>query len=260
MTESTPGTADKTLLKEIIASHNHEGHSATRWFVWMLDDCLASFGKRLLEPWTEKQNEHLFALGGQYSRAVFENPFQDVLGIIYQELATSYGKKGMGQYFTPDSIAMMMAKIQYDSKIFEKKGAVTVYEPTAGSGVMLLGFMRNIMMQNPEFLRKLSLTAIDLDLICVKMTVLQVLANNLIHKGNLGEVKVFHGNSLGNPEDLSLFFHASTPEFDKLALEGRQEVRDKVVEVVDEKKERVAKPLVPKKKVEKGQTSIFDFL
>ncbi len=226
----------------------------------MIDDCMASLGKRLDEPWSDSQNSHLFELGGQYSRAVQENPFQDVLGMIYQELATNYGKKGLGQYFTPDHLAMVMAKIQYSSEQFEKPGVVTVCEPAVGSGVMLLAFMKNIMQEKPEFLRKLSVTGVDLDMTCVKMSVLQVLANNLIHSGNLGEIRMFQGSSLGDPHDLSLFYHASTPEFDELASIQKEKIRKRVGEKIKAREPISQVPLTPKRPVKKGQMSVFDFL
>ncbi len=64
--KSAPSNAsknrEKELQKTIIKSHQHLGYSATQWFEWMVDDCLAGMGKKLEKPWEEKQNQHLFEL------------------------------------------------------------------------------------------------------------------------------------------------------------------------------------------------------
>lgn len=185
----------------------------------MLKDCMASFGIRLKEHeyWTEEQTAHLFALGQQYAQCVQANPFGDVLGHVYQELVSSYGKKMLGQFFTPASIARMTAEINYSPELFENQETVRFLEPTVGSSVMPLQFMSTVHNDNPEYLRKLSITGVDLDIVCVQMSTLQLLANNLIHQLNLGEIAVFHGDSLGRPDDLVQYFGASTEEFLRLA-------------------------------------------
>ena len=183
----------------------------------MLDDCLASFGIKLDEPWDSQAQQHLFELGKLYAQCVKDAPFSDLLGGVYQTLASRFNKKGMGQYFTPDAIAKMMAQINYRREDFETKPVIRFYEPTAGSGVLALAFMAAARQDNPDFLGKLSVTMIDLDRLCVKMAVLQVMANNLIHTRNLGEIRAYHGNSLGDPKDLKLFYHASTPTYDAAA-------------------------------------------
>lgn len=205
------------LTKEIVKSHLQGGHDAAKWFSWLIDDCLAGFGKKLDQPWDETQHERLFQLSGLYGQIVHEHPYTDILGLTYQELASNYGRKGLGQYFSPDEIARLMAQMTFDRALFEKQEVVRFSEPTAGSGVMVLAFMRTVIQDNPDWMRKLSVTMVDLDKVCVKMSVLQVLANNLIHQANLGEIRALHGNSLGNRQNLALFYHASTPDYDKAA-------------------------------------------
>lgn len=65
---------------------------------------------------------------------------RDVLGEIYEYLigqfAASAGKKG-GEFYTPHEVSRIMAKIVTDG-IVEDDNAFTVYDPTCGSGSLLL--------------------------------------------------------------------------------------------------------------------------
>ena len=134
-------------------------------------DIMAGFGLRLKgnELWTEDQTKHLFALGQQYAEAVRANPFEDILGQTYQEIATNFGKKHMGQYFTPGSMAGMMAQIQYEPRWFEEKEVVFMQEPASGSGVMALEFLKAVYQDNPDYVHRLSISCIDLDRLCARM-------------------------------------------------------------------------------------------
>jgi len=232
------------LAKAIIKSHRLLDYSAQEWFEMILDDCLAGFGVRLEKAWEPEVEKHLFKLGGLYADAVINAPFSDLLGGVYQELSSQFNRKGMGQYFTPESVATLKAKMVFSSDDFEKKPVVTFCEPTVGSGVLALAFMAVTHEENPHYLEKLSMTMIDLDRMCVKMATLQVMANNLVHSRKLGEIRAYHGNSLGDPKNLSLFYHASTPEFD-----AASEKEDATTP---------AKPKTPLRSDITGQLDLFD--
>ncbi|MGX3020397.1 N-6 DNA methylase [Ursidibacter sp. B-7004-1] len=63
----------------------------------------------------------------------------DFLGSVFMSLDLGDGYKG--QYFTPSHIADLMAKVtlQGCENIIAKQGFITLYEPTCGSGVMVIG-------------------------------------------------------------------------------------------------------------------------
>lgn len=69
-----------------------------------------------------------------------EDEGKDVLGEIYEYLigqfAASAGKKG-GEFYTPHSVSKILAKIVTDG-IEESSDTFTVYDPTMGSGSLLL--------------------------------------------------------------------------------------------------------------------------
>lgn len=102
--------------------------------------------------------------------------FYDALGDIFME-HISYGK--LGQFFTPQPICDMMAQFTHEGI----KDDETVYDPTCGSGRTLLAVAK--------INRKCIFFGADIDLLCCKMTLLNMLANSM--KGF-----VYWMDSLGN--------------------------------------------------------------
>lgn len=101
----------------------------------------------------------------------------DVLGTIYEVVASGSKKSSMGQFFTPPSICDLMTSIQYTEKVVGK----TVNDPSCGSGRTLLSFHA----AHPGNF----LFGEDLDALCSRMCVV-----NFVLHGAIGQVQ--HMNSL----------------------------------------------------------------
>jgi len=109
--------------------------------------------------------------------------FSDVFGHLYMEVRGKYKGSALGQFFTPTTICQLMAKI---TPIGKENALVS--DPTSGSGRLLLASYVESM---PTSLSAYYV-AEDLDIICVKMTAL-----NMIIHGLQGEV--LHHDSLLSP-------------------------------------------------------------
>jgi len=181
-------------------------------FNWLLEDVLGSMGRPITSPPPEEARDHIFRMAGMYAEAVIASPpFMDVLGPLYMEIGSHGMRKQMAQFFTPWHIASLMSRITLgtDHQQISDDELVRVGEPCAGSGVMLLACCDSVLTQfGPEALRRYSLTAIDLDRTCTLMTATQLLANCAIHDVAIGEVLVYHGNSLA-VEEYEVIVHAS---------------------------------------------------
>jgi len=129
------------------------------------------------------------------------------------ELASRWKCKALGQLFTPSPVSKMMTIMSFDLELFNQKEFVSMHEPCTGAGTMVLAVMERIANQDPELLKRLSVVAIDLDLLCCKMTAVQVMANLFVHGFELGNIEVLRGNTLGNPNDLILYYGAESPEY-----------------------------------------------
>ena len=139
---------------------------------------------------------------------------EDILGPVYREVSGHGQKKWMGQYFTPQPMARMMAKMMRGGVVLPRSGdkLMTVLEPCSGSGVMLLAMCQEIIeSEGAQALVGYSFTAIDLDSYCARMTAAQLLANCFIHNLTLGELLVYQGNSLFADSDMTVIVHGTAP-------------------------------------------------
>lgn len=89
----------------------------------------------------------------------------DLLGEFFQQEIT-HGRNG--QFFTPSHVSSMMAKIVRG----EEDRTLRVFDPACGSGRMLMAFARESIIPHYYY-------GIDIDLICVKMTAINLFLNGL---------------------------------------------------------------------------------
>lgn len=128
-----------------------------------------------LKNYDEKEQLIFVDLMNLVGKIMEENGnFHDAFGDIFME-HLSFGKNG--QFFTPQPICDMMAQMQCP----EIENGKSVCDPACGSGRTLLAMAK--------INRDVWLYGSDIDLLCVKMTVLNLALNNL-----RGEI--VHGNPL----------------------------------------------------------------
>lgn len=113
----------------------------------------------------------------------------DVLGKVFHNLELH--NKYKGQFFTPQHVCDFMGACslgEHDLAI-ATKGYITMCEPCAGSGAMILGFAKAMTENKYNYSKQMVVTAIDIDLKCVFMTYLQLSLYGI-------PAVVIHGNSL----------------------------------------------------------------
>jgi type I restriction enzyme M protein len=142
----------------------------------------------------DKKNTFFKAIINKLIGFSFENAFEekyDFFATIFEYLIKDYNKDfgKYAEYYTPNSIARIIAKILVPTT--DKN--VTIYDPAAGSGTLLLAlahqigennctiYSQDISQKSNEFLR------------------LNLILNNLVH--SLGNV--IHGDTLLNPAHLN---------------------------------------------------------
>ncbi len=180
---------------------------------WMVADVLAGFGVRCTEKAPADLGDWLLNASGEYARAVAARPFEDVLGEVYQSLASRGHRGGLGQFFTPNAVAEFMARLATPTDLPAPKEDrfLRMCEPACGSGALILAFIRGVVeSKGAAALRRWSITAIDLDHLCANVCATQVLANLCLGRLDLGELVVYHGNALGTHENLQVVMHATT--------------------------------------------------
>ncbi len=175
-----------------VFAHMHPYELYRKWLeaVWaFLNSIYDPKGFRdCLDRYTHEQGQEFGRLLGLYVNAVDVYPFRDILGEIFMRLDVNSARSG--QYFTPMSIAEMMARMQFDRNDFERliaeKGFVTVCDPAVGSGVMLLAYAKVVheTLGRPA-LAKVRFYGTDIDERCVNMCRIQIRLNGLDSVGRM---------------------------------------------------------------------------
>jgi len=118
---------------------------------------------------------------------IFDQKF-DFFSTIFEYLIKDYNKDGGGkyaEYYTPHAVAKIMAAILVDKPVKN----VTVYDPSAGSGTLLMNVAHQIGEQN------CSIYSQDISQKSSGMLRLNLILNNLVHSIQ----NIIQGNTISNP-------------------------------------------------------------
>jgi hypothetical protein len=185
--------------KELIEALTHTyQYPPGELFRWMLEDALCQLGVLKESNVPEDALERVCQCGRAYTRMLAGSaPFTDVLGSVYMSLASQWGQKALGQYFTPQSVAKIMAQMTLGEPSCENGRLTTTCDPCCGSGVMLLSLLQTVLERDGKAaLRHWSVTGVDLDPVCAAMCAVQLLGNCAVHDLPIGEIVVIQGDSL----------------------------------------------------------------
>lgn len=113
----------------------------------------------------------------------------DILGMLFMELGLS--NKWKGQFFTPMSIAELMAEISMNQvkRIIEEEGYITVNEPAVGAGAMIIGLAKVLERHGYNYQKQMVVIAQDIDIKSVYMSYIQLSLLGI-------PAKVMHANTL----------------------------------------------------------------
>lgn len=191
-----------------------------------------------------KRDDFCKALVNQLVNFSFENIFDekfDFFATIFEYLIKDYNKDGGGkyaEYYTPHAVSSIMAKILVNKKF----NNVTVYDPSAGSGTLLMNVAHEIGESN------CSIFSQDISQKSSGMLRLNLILNNLVHS----IPNIIQGNTLQSPyfrenKSLKKFdFIVSNPPF-KLDF---SEIRSDLDTSENSERFFAGIPTVPKKKKE----------
>lgn len=118
---------------------------------------------------------------------IFDQKF-DFFSTIFEYLIKDYNKDGGGkyaEYYTPHAVAKIMAAILVDKPVKN----VTVYDPSAGSGTLLMNVAHQIGEQN------CSIYSQDISQKSSGMLRLNLILNNLVHSIQ----NIIQGNTISSP-------------------------------------------------------------
>ncbi len=101
-----------------------------------------------------------------------EREIRDVLGEIYFQIGSI--KKGNKQFFSPKSIGIINSILVQVYMVKEEKDFNTIYDPTCGSGTLLLYSAKTLIDNNIDYTKKAFYWGQDNDFVCFCMAYIQM--------------------------------------------------------------------------------------
>ena len=142
-----PEQSYRTIIEKIARTHS-TSVSVLADFC-RISACALSAGARedeYVETIKRYSKEELQRLSEAFALMVNEaeaNPFVDILGPYYTEIAAHSSKQARGEFYTPQCISEMMARMVLDPEEAISKGTpITVNEPACGAGGMVLAIAK----------------------------------------------------------------------------------------------------------------------
>ena len=126
------------------------------------------------------------------------NPFADVLSELHETILLT-GRKGdgLGKFFTPTDVVDVVSTMTLpDVEIRAIDSVKSVGDPCCGAGAFPLGLLRRLAEVDKTKVQMIDLILNDIDEFACKSTVLQVLANSLIHGLSVNEMWMYRSNVL----------------------------------------------------------------
>lgn len=111
---------------------------------------------------------------GELTTALEEKP-RDVLGALFGELELA--NKWVGQFFTPQDLADMMARMvlaEGVAELVKARGYITVQEPAVGAGAMVIAACKAFQEMGFNYQQQMHVTAIDVDERAAHMAYIQL--------------------------------------------------------------------------------------
>lgn len=201
----------KDLIKALDGGYQHGPRSMLEAFVEHTLSVWKAPGVDRPQPSLRDRMQDAFECYGELIKT--HEPFEDILGPVFMEVVSGKSRDAKGQFFTPWSICKMMAMMTIGTDPVKSLDRMTtIIDPACGSGATLLAAANQILTtQGNQALYMTSISAIDIDLLCARMTAVQMVANCNVWGVQLGEIVVYQGNSLGPLTDMRTVLHANAP-------------------------------------------------
>lgn len=117
-------------------------------------------------------------------------PFTDLFSLLHEDLLLS-GRRGesLGRFYTPPSFADGIAELGPILNSYKRVGDIC-----SGAGSLKLAALKRLATENPDALGCLSIVLTDIDELACKVAFLQIAANMIVNRTQIGSVKMFRCN------------------------------------------------------------------
>lgn len=165
------------------------------------------------------------------------DPFTDVFSMLHEELLlTGRRGEGLGQFYTPSDIADVLAQLMpllSDGKKIE--------DFCCGAGSLPLAALKRCAMTTPDALATVTVILNDIDELACKVAFLQVVANMLVHRIQLGTVLMYNCNIItewSEPNTLMVGYKSPVIQPDSSIRAGRVKAFNEIMTLCKSTSER----------------------
>ncbi len=165
------------------------------------------------------------------------DPFTDVFSMLHEELLlTGRRGEGLGQFYTPSDVADVLAQLMpllSDGKKIE--------DFCCGAGSLPLAALKRCAMKTPDALATVTVILNDIDELACKVAFLQVVANMLVHRVQLGTVLMYNCNIItewSEPNTLMVGYKAPEIQPDSSIRAGRVKAFNEIMTLCKSTSER----------------------
>ena len=183
--------------------------------------------------------EELGTLAIAQARLVLEmesKPFVDCLGPFYTEINSHAAATARGEFYTPQEVSEMMAKVTVDAEsVIERGLPITVSDPCTGSGGMILALAKQfssiIQKGEASYVDLLRVSAVDINPVACDMTYINTSLWGI-------PAKILRGNTLSMEFDRGWknIHWARVGEDQRLEMKAQVEQMQMFVERLGERK------------------------
>jgi hypothetical protein len=100
-----------------------------------------------IAKWQPEHLERFKAAFHQMLLEIADNEYKDILGSVHQEWMGKKGQQWGGEFHTPHALSQAMARLTFESKLFNSPEPVRMQEPAVGGGQLVLS-MYEVMAQH----------------------------------------------------------------------------------------------------------------
>lgn len=181
-----------------------------------------------------------------------KHPFTDILGTYYTEISSKSSQQDRGEFYTPQNVSKLMAKITIDPHSAIKRGLpITINEPSCGAGGMVLAiaeeFAPNSVTQDKSYIDLLRVTCQDLSPVATDMCYINTTLWGI-------PAHIIHGNTL----TLETINSWKNIHWLRVGEDKRQAFKQMMRHMTKPTKVKEQSPIVPNTPI-KGNQAEFDF-
>lgn len=167
-------------------------------------------------------------------------PFTDVFSMLHEELLlTGRRGEGLGQFYTPPDLADGLAQLMP----LLSAGKI-INDICCGAGSLPLAALKRCAMTTPDALATVTVILNDIDELACKVAFLQVVANMLVHRVQLGTVLMYNCNIItewDEPNTLMVGYKAPEIKPDSSIISARLKAFNEVMKLCKASNERSTK-------------------